>query len=1088
MKSWRHILTDFLNHGLLPFVGRDQELERLVSFWRGTSQFDGVRSMELRAEAGLGKSRVVEEVIARIRGEGGIPLHVRFLPESSGALLPMIGDALRRNRETRSLLQSRHAEGTEPLPALRHVIRLRPVCLIVEDAHLIREGMRNDLQMILDTLSSESVSFLFVLRKPELGIEGVIEPSLVEQMTLSGLHREDVRRLWELLFDAEPEEGIVDALLTPSVGNPLVIRSGLRRALSEELIASGSDGRFALRGSVEGLAEVIAGSASRIGEGMGGALSDVERESASTLALLGEVFAREAAREMFAGADEMIDRLIFRGVLQQHPTPALPIVGTNREYGLYPASTSPLIGFTHSLIHQHFLSGGEVNRSSLGNLIASDLPLYTHVPISRFLSSLSKEFNADADGSKLDAELLYKGLVRSSLLLYDILLSAEWQDAESLIFLFTSALQQVGEYLTEERREDVEVMHLYRKSVWAALQGLPDVEAELVEEADRRTAEPRSAQGALQRLWAIISNPENRWYERSVQEWGIEEAENLAVQFPEIKYRADYARFLCAIGVFAWESRSIPVVRQIEAYYAELLHVRQEYPVLNEARLWFIPVLAQVYESKAELEQRAEQLGSLDHIGVTGALGTHLAEHRVRFYYDTGAVDSLLRAIKESRDIFVMRRTFQLLAKGNGRALVAWGAVGLHPDRIVEEALQFAEAGSEMSSDEFPYSPELLWSYVVVALWLTGDDRWKEIADEHLSEYPELLHPSIARLSGWSNIALEAEESLDQMLERPLLKLDDVIALILQVREGVGDEKEDSERREKLGTALRRSLKWLSERGMPGFMEPLLSIGRQLLPAKEVKKWGEEFREVKRRVHDLLVQVAGDGRLNLKVIGEFRLRDLSGREHSISGGRMKVVLGLIIANEFANRQLSLDEFALLASGNELAEIESARNNLYVRLHSLRKLFGEEGILSAVGEAPRLNRELVRADLLEVQQNILRAGDVLEREAPGRALPLLRDVFTTLSTDVPFPGLFDPFFDAVRDDLEISLRDMLLRVVHEVGEMGDYEGCVTLLQDAFSRTPDDEEVGELLSTLLSKLGRNVAAEQVRRSLRREFYHS
>jgi len=52
-------LLDFLNHGILPFVGRDSELERLVRFWSSTIDAGGLRTALLVGEAGIGKSRLV---------------------------------------------------------------------------------------------------------------------------------------------------------------------------------------------------------------------------------------------------------------------------------------------------------------------------------------------------------------------------------------------------------------------------------------------------------------------------------------------------------------------------------------------------------------------------------------------------------------------------------------------------------------------------------------------------------------------------------------------------------------------------------------------------------------------------------------------------------------------------------------------------------------------------------------------------------------------------------------------------------------------------------------------------------------------
>ena len=81
-------LVHFLNHGLLPFVGRAEQVGRIEQFWRQTAESYGLRSLLLVGEAGVGKSRLVEEVIPRISLAGGAVIHAKLYPDSTTSVAP----------------------------------------------------------------------------------------------------------------------------------------------------------------------------------------------------------------------------------------------------------------------------------------------------------------------------------------------------------------------------------------------------------------------------------------------------------------------------------------------------------------------------------------------------------------------------------------------------------------------------------------------------------------------------------------------------------------------------------------------------------------------------------------------------------------------------------------------------------------------------------------------------------------------------------------------------------------------------------------------------------------------------------------
>src|ERR1700722_10244510 len=70
-------------------VGRDQELGVLEEAWRAAGQ-----ALVVRGVAGIGKSRLVRELAARVREAGGVVLAGRCSPTASDVPLRPLAEAL----------------------------------------------------------------------------------------------------------------------------------------------------------------------------------------------------------------------------------------------------------------------------------------------------------------------------------------------------------------------------------------------------------------------------------------------------------------------------------------------------------------------------------------------------------------------------------------------------------------------------------------------------------------------------------------------------------------------------------------------------------------------------------------------------------------------------------------------------------------------------------------------------------------------------------------------------------------------------------------------------------------------------------
>ncbi len=86
--------------GVSPFIGRRAQLEHLRREWRRVPRH-GLQRVIVEGEAGVGKTRLVEEWLNEVYAGGGIVFHLRCSPEHRRQPLYPVIDALRRHLERR---------------------------------------------------------------------------------------------------------------------------------------------------------------------------------------------------------------------------------------------------------------------------------------------------------------------------------------------------------------------------------------------------------------------------------------------------------------------------------------------------------------------------------------------------------------------------------------------------------------------------------------------------------------------------------------------------------------------------------------------------------------------------------------------------------------------------------------------------------------------------------------------------------------------------------------------------------------------------------------------------------------------------
>jgi class 3 adenylate cyclase/tetratricopeptide (TPR) repeat protein len=251
-----------------PFVNRDAELARLTAVLERAESAQGSAIVVL-AEAGVGKSRLVREALARASGSTRA-IRLQFSPirlpgqrPPSAEIFAQVAGGLEEAHALLGAEASQHAQGLAGLAAradpesaartpedfdpaaarqnrwlavaalLRAVDIRTPIVLAVENLHWADEAAREFLAFLMSPDAQVHVAALLTARRTDL--EWL--PDAVERMAIGPLDPEAAESmLGELIEDLPPEER--RELIRRSAGNPLFIEE-LARALAE----TGGSGR-----------------------------------------------------------------------------------------------------------------------------------------------------------------------------------------------------------------------------------------------------------------------------------------------------------------------------------------------------------------------------------------------------------------------------------------------------------------------------------------------------------------------------------------------------------------------------------------------------------------------------------------------------------------------------------------------------------------------------------------------------------------------------------------------------------------------------------------------------------------------------
>ncbi|MDI3288896.1 serine/threonine-protein kinase [Polyangium sp. 15x6] len=229
----------------MPFVGRKRELALLLRAFEATREEPVSRAVVVVAPAGMGKSRLLRELRARIEAREKDVLFLVGRSEPLGATAyAMLADALRGRgaRELSTTSERQVSAGFVDgrvaraqiertfLEFLRGESAARPVVLALEDVHHADARSVRLVERALVELSDQPL-FVLALARPD--VEDVY-PRLwgdrAERMVLSPLVRRDAEELARAALGPEASEVVAERIVDRAAGNPLFVEELARAA------------------------------------------------------------------------------------------------------------------------------------------------------------------------------------------------------------------------------------------------------------------------------------------------------------------------------------------------------------------------------------------------------------------------------------------------------------------------------------------------------------------------------------------------------------------------------------------------------------------------------------------------------------------------------------------------------------------------------------------------------------------------------------------------------------------------------------------------------------------------------------------
>ncbi len=1094
----------------IPFIGRKVETESIHRFCQEVLRHDTASVLWISGEAGIGKSCLLKSVAREIEQSGTIVLHVQFYEYGCLSSITLLRHLLSAQHDLQSLFNAPIKEtASSVILAIRRLIRLRPTVLILEDVHLLSKDSVTELSSLVAAISHEPVSILCAARPQECPSNSALLPWITASMELLPFSPEEVAELLAGCGTKQPKR-IVERIHQATRGIPLILRSvllELLQTLREGIKFPAADGAWETR-----VQERIKATLRSISIGIDHGIIEDERLAFERLALLGEIFSREAAHTVIDNADRIIEEGISAGVIIPKRIHLPPLLGQR-------SSDYPL-SFGHSLLHELLLDTARgLSVHDMLKLLESNTALYSTRVIYRIVSS-QDDTSQTNDTVSLLPQLIHALCERSRHLVgIDVgLANATLKPIKELYFTSKHLLS-----LEEQSRCHLDILQSHLISLRLKLYS--DEMLEVLDQYLHLTATPDTEEIAIHRCIALSWHAHflaNRLEQSETATWSLlnvfNESFELAEQFSGLVSTSHFANLLSTISPLIETTHEQRV--QLRSMLYQILEKAQEADVRQIAYFRFAPNLLLTPTSKDFIEE-----------GII-IINQGIQEFSSEESYDTTYMTILPRLItigETEQAISLIERYIAKPLRGKSleteiifrcmEGLLA-ASVGL-PLEYVEEL--FRQLIQELPKHlHGVHSKSSLYEYICVAIntigLLNGDIKWaeglsNELSGKNIPQYRKLETALIANDTTAIEEAIKAGHGPDRLRQLAAFSMSsnqefptelahniqvylrnkpftqaciarlNIVALLF---ERMTEKNVPEKIKKDLSNAIEQGLKWCEAKHYSGITEQLIERGRRYWPSSNIKAWKERFRQTRNATlqnwgsHQQLSVLSKRSLITMTEEITVRYGELP--PQNVPGTRVQQTLGLIVAHEQMRYPLTLETFRELATGMEADPLGSA-NYLRIIISRLRGILGKDSIVSNGKNPPHLNPHCIRVDLLEASMHIDNCMNAIRTLHPRKAKQEVLNALEKIGHRRLYPTLEGDFFDAARRDFEIRIRNAILSASHLFCQEKDYEEAADLLLKATCYMPEDEEIAEKLVDQLQMLGRNTDAFGVARQANR-----